>query len=87
MAEKNNEPIKQFRAGSVCASIWKNVNENKKGIKFDNYSVTCKRGYKDKDDNWKDSQSYSAADLGKVRLVLAQAYEYIVTLKKDKGEE
>jgi len=81
--QKGNDPEKTFRAGAVSATVWKNVNKNKEGKEFDNYTISTKRGYKDKEGEWKDTNSYSAGDIGKLKLVIGQAYEYIVTLKKE----
>jgi len=79
--EKGNDPEKTFRAGAVSATVWKNINKTKDGKEFENYSVTLKRGYKDNDGEWKDTNSFKAADIGKAKLVLSQAYECIVTKK------
>ena len=73
----DNKPEKKFSAGAVTATVWANereVNGNTTTIK----SVSISRNYKDNDDKWKTSNSYSAQDLQKLRLVAQKAYEYLV---------
>ncbi len=72
------KPIKKFSAGGVQVAVWEN--EGKEGKQF--YSVSIDRRYKDKNDEWKSTNSFKAADLPKAVLALNKAYEYL-TLKDD----
>jgi hypothetical protein len=72
-------PEKQFRAGAISASIWKNRVTGKDGQPAEFMNVTFQRRYKDKDsDEWKTSSSLKAMDLPKAVVVLNKAYEYII---------
>lgn len=73
-----SKPIKKFSAGGIQVAVWEN--EGKEGKQF--YSVSVDRRYKDKNDEWKSTNSLKATDLPKAVLALNKAYEYL-TLKDD----
>ena len=66
------QPEKKFRAGLVSATIWKN-----QGAKGSYATVTLSRAYLDKENNWKDTNSYKATDLPRAALVLNEAFKYL----------
>lgn len=72
--EVKNKPIKKFRAGAVTATIWSNP--SKEGDS-EYHTISFERRYKDKDDNWKSTNSLRASDLPRSILVLSKAYEFI----------
>ncbi len=69
-----NLPLKKFRAGAVCATVWNNHAKEGDG---EYKTVSFERGYKDKDGVWKTSNSLRMGDLPKAALVLQKAYEYL----------
>jgi len=74
-----NLPEKKFRAGAICATVWRNTITTKDGQEKEVKSVSFERSYKDKEtDKWKTSNSLRAMDLPKAVVVLNKAYEYIV---------
>ena len=79
MEEKKsgNMPEKKYRVGGVTATVWKNSNKNKDGVEFELFSISLERSYKDKDDNWKKTNSFMSEDVSKAILVLKEAYRYI----------
>lgn len=77
-----NLPEKKFRAGAITVTIWRN--ETEKGS-FN--SVQLDRSYKDKEDNWKKTNSLRLNDLPKAALLLNKAYEYIVLKEKEAEQE
>jgi len=82
MAEKN-KPVKKIRAGAISATIWKNEAEVKgKGLTTF-YTVGFERSYKDKDGNWKSTNSLNMADIPKGQYVLRKAYEFLIEMKND----
>ena len=72
-----NKPEVTYRAGAVSCSIWKISVKTKDGKTFDNLSVTIQRGYKDKEGNWKNTDSLKTADIPKAQLVLSKAFEFM----------
>jgi len=75
---EQNKPEKRFAAGPVVAAVW--LNRKKEELEtFKTISLT--RNYKDKDDNWKSTNTFRINDLPKAILVLNKAFEYL-TIKE-----
>ena len=70
-------PIKKFRIGAISASVWNNTGKKDDGQPFEYKSVTFERSYKDKDGEWKTTNSLKLNDLPKATLVLNKAYEFV----------
>ena len=70
-----NKPEKNFRCGSICASIWANVRDVE-GQTVSFYSVRIDKAFKD-GDVWKHTSTFSVDDLPKVALVANEAYRFI----------
>ncbi len=76
-----SEPEKTFNQGSCSAAIFANeIKQNGKTAIIRN--VAIQKSYKDKDGNWKSTNSYAVSDLPKLVLVATKAYDYL-TLKKE----
>jgi len=80
---EKNKPEKKFRAGPVTATIWRNATED--GTKEYN-TVSFDRVYKDKNGEWKNTNSLRVNDLPKAAMVLSKAYEYLAMQGKDDEE-
>ena len=79
-----NQPEKKFRAGAISATIWLNQGQNKKTGETVNYrTISLQRGYKDKNDQWQNTNSFRVNDLPRAAVVLKQAYEYLVTAQQN----
>ena len=76
MKEKNL-PEKKFRAGSIKATIWKNVAQ-KENKTVEYRTVSFERIYKDRNDEWQSSNSLRVNDLPRAILVMSKAYEYLI---------
>lgn len=73
------EPERKFRAGGVSATVW--MNSTEKGV-FP--SIRLSRSYLDKQNNWKDTNSFNINDIPKAVLVLGEAYRYVSLKDKEK---
>ncbi len=71
-------PIKKFSVGGLQIAIWEN--ESKEGKTYNTVSIS--RNYKDKNDEWKSSNSLRVNDLPKAVTALNKAYEFLA-LKED----
>ncbi len=78
-----SNPVKKFSAGAVQVAIWEN--DGKEGAKFN--TVSIQRSYKDKDGEWKSSNSLNTSDLPKAILTLQKAYEYLALKEAHEGEK
>ncbi|MAG08440.1 hypothetical protein CMO89_03130 [Candidatus Woesearchaeota archaeon] len=72
-----NMPEKKFRAGAVCATIWENMGKTKEGEPTAYKTISVERNYKDKNDEWKSTNSFRVNDLPRLSLVLSKAYEHV----------
>lgn len=77
-----NKPEKRFSAGAISATIWNNTIE-KDGKETNYKTISFDRKYKDKEDNWKSTNSLRASDIPKAILVLNKAYEYLTLRSMD----
>ena len=76
--EEKQKPSKVFKAGSVSIAVWANEMKDRQGNKFSVYTVAFERNYKDRDGNWKSTNSMRINDIPKLQLVAHEAYEYLV---------
>ena len=70
------KPVHRLRSGNITVAVW----ENAPG-KGPRHTVTTSRSYK-KDDEWKDSNSYTAADLPTLCKLLDMAFIWIVNAEQ-----
>jgi len=68
------KPVAKFKAGMVSAAIWENQIEVK-GKTVTILKATVQRRYKDKDGDWKSSQSFSRNEIPLAIYCLQQAFE------------
>ena len=78
-------PVSKFRAGQVSCALWNNE------IKVDGRSVSIlkasvERRYKDKDDKWKSSTSFSRNEIPLAIYCLQQAFAAMIE-KPDNDEQ
>jgi hypothetical protein len=79
-------PLKSFRSGALQVTIWENENLTAEGQVQSYKTVSFERRYKDKNGEWKSSNSLRANDLPKASLMLNKAYEYLVLTGEDNDE-
>ena len=72
-----NQPEKKFVAGAVSATVWKNEGKNAEGEATEFNTISVDRSYKDKDGEWKSTNSLRISDLPKMALVANKAFEYL----------
>ena len=77
MPQKNNKPVKQFRAGgNIVASVWRNeVSQN--GRTRERHSVQIQKRFRKEGGEYQDTNVFFQNDLPKLLLVIQKAYEYI----------
>jgi len=80
---KMSSPIKKFAAGGIQVAVWEN--QGKEGNSY--YTVSIDRRYKDKNDEWKSSNSLKMNDLPKAILALEKAYEFMALKEPESGKE
>lgn len=82
---EKNKPEKKFVAGAIAATIWANAGKGRNGEEVHFRTVAIDRRYRDKNNEWKSTNSFRVNDLPRVSVVLNKAYEYLVL--KEEGKE
>ena len=72
------QPEKRFKCGACEVSIFENVVETKDGKEIRNKKVSFRKRYKNADGEWKTASSLDINDIPKVKLLLDEAYRYMV---------
>ena len=70
-------PLKKFRAGQVSCALWENeAKVNGRSVSM--LKATVERRYKDKNDKWQSSGSFSRNEIPLAIYCLQKAFEAIV---------
>jgi hypothetical protein len=81
---ESNKPIKIYKAGVLSLNVWENelseetikMDKNKQNeVSRKIKSFSFQRSYKDKEDNWAQTQNLRTSDLPKLRILLEEAYK------------
>jgi hypothetical protein len=84
---QGDKPVKEFRAGSVRASIWQDEIAGKDDGTFSVFSVRVEKRYKDSAGNWQSTTRFKRGDLADLELVVFKAREYISVTERQPDEE
>jgi len=71
------QPEKKFRSGQMTATVWKNTAKDNEGKEYETLNTTFEKSYKDKEGEWKTTNSLTSNDVPKAILVLQKAFEFI----------
>ena len=82
-----NKPVKNIRAGQVSCALWQNEMQLPNGGSKMVLKATVERRYKDRDGEWKSSNSFGRNEIPLAVYCLNKAYEAIVQEEQSKGEE
>ena len=85
--DKENMPLKTFRAGLVRAVVWKNKAEAKDGRPERTFhSVVLERRYKGEDGEWHSTNRFDAdRDVPKAVVCLQKAFEFVAMREKEQN--
>ena len=86
MAKQNTKPIKNFRAGSIQASIWRKKVE-KHGRAVAQFSVRVQKRFRKEDGSYENTDYFFPDDLPRLVLVAQKAYEYIALTQSKEPED
>ena len=70
-------PLKKFRAGQVSCALWENE-ATIDGRSVTMLKATVERRYKDKNDTWKSSNSFSRNEIPLAIYCLEKAFDAII---------
>ncbi len=76
---ESQKPVARFRAGQVSCALWENEITIAGGKRQVVLRATVDRRYKDRDNVWKTSQSFSRNEIPFAIYVLQKAFESMVS--------
>jgi hypothetical protein len=76
-------PVAKYTAGQVSAAVWENEVTTKAGKKVTMLKATVERRYKDKDGQWKSSNSFSRNEIPFVIYCLQKSLDHIIGSQQD----
>jgi len=82
----DSKPIKDFRAGNIQASVWRNEVQ-KDGQTVVRHSVRIQKQFRKDGGDYQETNYYFRDDLPKLILVAQKAYEYIALSESRDAEE
>ena len=87
MNQEPRKPIKEFRAGTVKAAIWKQDNEAEGHIAT-TYSVRIQKRFLNRaTGEWRDTDYFFVNDLPRLRLVAEQAFQFITLHESEETQD
>lgn len=79
------KPVAKFQAGQVSAAIWENeISVNGRQVTV--LKATIQRRYKDRDGEWKSSNSMSRNEIPLGIYTLQKCFEYMIEGQKDEND-
>ena len=78
----SNAPIATIRVGRIKATIWENTDEQDRTY----HATTLTRSYRDKNNQWQETTSFSLEDMPRLRLASDKAFELIHERLSDLGK-
>lgn len=82
MSDQKNRPVETLRDGNIKASIWENT-RNENTI----HSVQFRKSYRDKEGQYRDTDSFSGNDLLRLSRLAGQSYDALTRLRVDRQKE
>jgi len=81
-----NEPVWKLQQGSLSAAAWINTRKAGDG-EYEQLSVRVERRYKDRDDRWQSTNSYSVQELLQLRHFLGHVIDRALEeQRQERGE-
>jgi hypothetical protein len=74
---QGDKPVKEFRAGGVRASIWRDEVPGQGDEPFEVFSVRVEKRFKDATGNWQSTNRFKRRELADLELVVFKAREFV----------
>jgi len=85
MTTDPTRPKKDFRVGSVRATIWANPRTTRTGESFVSHTIRLERTYRDPLGEFQKTDSLEVNDVPKAIIALRKAYEHLMTRSDSEG--
>ncbi len=77
------KPVVKFAVGQVSAAVWENRVTTQAGKKVTMLKATVERRYKDRDGQWKSSNSFGKNEIPFVIYCLQKSLDHIVGAQRE----
>jgi hypothetical protein len=84
---QGDKPVKEFRAGGVRASIWRDEIPGQGEEPFEVFSVRVEKRFKDAQGVWQSTNRFNRRELADLELVAFKAREFISLNEREPQEE
>jgi len=84
--QNDSKPIKDFRAGNIQASVWRNEVQ-KDGQTVVRYSVKIQKQFRKDDGDYQETNYYFRDDIPRLILVSQKAFEFIALNESKEADE
>ena len=76
MTEENNKPKLKLRDGQLTVTVWENKGV-KDGNEYTMFNYSLAKGYKDKEDNWKTTNTYNGDEVLRMSELIKEAKKHL----------
>jgi hypothetical protein len=83
---QGDTPVKEFRAGGVRASIWRDEVAGKDEEAFSVFSVRVEKRFKDAQGVWQSTNRFKRRELADLELVVFKAREFVSLNEREPQE-
>ena len=87
MSQQPQPPVKEFRAGTICAAIWTKA-ETRDGRSVMQHNIRVQKRYRDeRTGEWKTTSYFRPEDMPRLALVANRVFEYVTLREVEPGAE
>jgi hypothetical protein len=84
---QGDKPVKEFRAGSVRASIWRDEVPGQGDEPLEVFSVRVEKRFKDAQGVWQSTNRFKRRELADLELVVFKAREFVSLNEREPSEQ
>jgi len=84
---QGDKPVKEFRAGGVRASIWRDEVPGQGDEAFEVFSVRVEKRFKDSQGVWQSTNRFKRRELADLELVVFKAREFVSLNEREPSEQ
>jgi hypothetical protein len=84
---QGDKPVKEFRAGGVRASIWRDELPSQGNEPLEVFSVRVEKRFKDAQGVWQSTNRFKRRELADLELVVFKAREFVSLNEREPSEQ
>jgi len=75
--EEKKKPYMSFSSGHVRGTIWEQIAKTAEGKEFVYFTAKIVKNYKDKSDEWQETNSYGKKDIPSLKIVTDAVFRFL----------